>query len=97
MTINEFFGFRGIRFDVFAVNDEFLFCVVMQVSKKNFHVKRAGYYQGTADVSDLPAGHIEGAAKGMEYDILKKQYIIFICSCIRLPADVTKQTKNCIV
>ena len=69
-TIDEFFDTHGIRFDVYAEDDTHMFGVEMQMTKKNFSVKRTRYYQSTADMAQL--------SKGSEYDELKKQYVIFI-------------------
>ena len=70
-TFGEYIGSHGIRIDVFAEDDTYLFAVEMQMSKKYFSAERTRYYQSIADSADL--------SPGTGYRKLKDLYIIFIC------------------
>ena len=63
---------KSVRFDVYAEDDDnTVFDVEMETSKKKNLPKRSRYYQGMIDLNIIQ--------KGEDYKSLKKSYIIFIC------------------
>lgn len=63
---------KGIRLDVYAEDDNnTIYNIEMQASVRKNLPKRSRYYQGMIDLN-----HLE---KGMDYTLLKKSYVIFIC------------------
>ena len=63
---------HGIRLDVYLKDEAgTVFNVEMQSAKGDDLAKRARYYQGAIDRSELP--------KGEDYDKLSKSYMIFVC------------------
>ena len=63
---------RGIRFDVYFENDDTVYDIEMQTTKKRDLRMRTRYYQSILDRKILD--------KGDHYNKLKKSYIIFICT-----------------
>jgi predicted transposase/invertase (TIGR01784 family) len=64
---------KGVRFDVYFEDEEnVIYDIEMQASKKHNLRKRARYYQGMIDLDIL--------GKGKDYSKLKEEYIIFICT-----------------
>ena len=70
-TIENDFGSKGIRLDVYAKNDSHVFNLEMQASDSKELPERSRYYQGSIDVDCLMSGQI--------YRNLKDSYVIFIC------------------
>ena len=63
---------RGIRLDVYAKDDENkVFDVEMQTTRKKNLPKRSRYYQGMMDLNLLK--------RGEDFQELKESYVIFIC------------------
>ncbi len=70
-TIETGYDSRGIRMDVYVEDDEnTVYDVEMQASKRRFLGKRFRYYQGSIDVDIVN--------KGDDYGVLKDSFIIFI-------------------
>ncbi len=66
------FDSRGIRFDVYVKDgDGRSFDIEIQTSHFLDLGKRARYYQGLTDVDNVQSG--------MDYDVLKDSYVIFLC------------------
>ncbi len=64
---------KGVRFDVyFEDEDNVVYDIEMQTTKKKNLSKRTRYYQGMLDLNIL--------SKGDGYGKLKESYIIFICT-----------------
>ncbi len=64
---------KGVRFDVYFEDEEnVVYDIEMQASKKYNLRKRARYYQGMIDLNIL--------GKSRDYNKLKDSYIIFICT-----------------
>ena len=63
---------HGIRFDILAENDEYLFGVEMHNNRRTFSPRRTRFYRSSADMYLLEQGE--------DYDELKNQYIIIICT-----------------
>ncbi len=70
-TMQETFDAHGVRLDVYAKDDNRIFDIEIQTTRKKNLVKRARYYQSVIDIDNLPAGS--------DYDRLKETYIIFLC------------------
>lgn len=63
---------KSVRFDVYAEDEEnTVFDVEMETTKKKNLPKRSRYYQGMIDLNILQ--------KGADYRDLKRSYVIFIC------------------
>ena len=62
---------KGIRLDVYVKGDDKIFDLEMQCINKPDLPKRARYYQGIIDVSNLKSGE--------SYNKLKDSYVIFLC------------------
>lgn len=65
------FNSKGIRFDVFTQNENQVFDIEIQTTNKKNLRKRARYYQGMIDITNLETGD--------DYEKLKDSYIIFLC------------------
>ncbi len=64
---------KGVRFDVYFEDEEnVIYDIEMQASKKYNLRKRSRYYQGMIDLNVL--------GKSKDYETLKDSYIIFICT-----------------
>ena len=64
---------KGVRFDVYFEDEEnVIYDIEMQASKKYNLRKRSRYYQGMIDLNIL--------GKSKDYETLKDSYIIFICT-----------------
>ena len=70
-TFQESIDSKSVRFDVYTKDDERIFDLEIQTTKKKNLPKRARYYHSVIDVSNLHAG--------VNYKELKETYIIFIC------------------
>ena len=69
---------KGIRLDVYVEDEiETVYDIEMQVGRLGELPRRSRYYQGLIDVENTP--------RGIEYDKLKRSYVIFIC--MRDPFD----------
>lgn len=70
--LSDSYDYHGIRLDVY-LRDEAgtVFNVEMQSARDGDLAKRARYYQGAIDRSELP--------RGADYDNLSKSYVIFVC------------------
>lgn len=66
------YGSKGVRFDVYASDGSKIFDLEMQIVDKKDLPQRARYYNCTIDSDQLE--------KGEDYPVLKKVYIIFICT-----------------
>lgn len=62
---------KGIRLDVLFKDDNAWYDIEMQVAYTKNLPKRSRYYHGCIDTQTL--------GKGMDYSVLKKSYVIFIC------------------
>ena len=63
---------KGIRLDVYVEDEiETVYDIEMQVGRLGELPRRSRYYQGLIDVENTP--------RGIEYDKLKRSYVIFIC------------------
>lgn len=65
-------GYRSVRLDVYAKTSDGIYNVEMQSENNDSMPKRARYYQGLLDVSNLYSG------KEVKYSDLKKTVVIFI-------------------
>ncbi|MBO5731750.1 MAG: Rpn family recombination-promoting nuclease/putative transposase, partial [Treponema sp.] len=63
---------KGIIMDVYLKDENRVINVEMQTSNKGDLSHRARYYQAAADIDTTP--------KGSEYQDLKQNYVIFICT-----------------
>lgn len=64
---------KGVRFDVYFEDEEnVIYDIEMQTTRKYNLRKRTRYYQGMIDLNIL--------SKGSNYNSLKETYIIFICT-----------------
>ena len=64
---------KGVRFDVYFEDDEnVIYDIEMQATKKKDLPKRTRYYQGIIDLNIL--------TRGDTYRLLRESYIIFICT-----------------
>ncbi len=63
---------KGIIMDVYLKDEKRVINVEMQTSNKGDLSHRARYYQAAADIDTTP--------KGSEYQDLKQNYVIFICT-----------------
>ena len=64
---------KGVRFDVYFEDDEnVVYDIEMQTTRKKNLPKRSRYYQGMIDLNIT--------SKGKDYNELKESYIIFICT-----------------
>ncbi len=66
---------KGVRFDVLVHDKDRSFDIEMQMRDTHELAKRARYYQSICDMDAL--------ARGVDYDELREQYILFLC-----PEDV---------
>ena len=72
-TINERYGSKSIRLDVYVEDDAgTVFDVEVQAEAKKGLPKRMRYYQGIIDLHILE--------KGEDYKALKKSFVIFFCT-----------------
>lgn len=64
---------KGVRFDVYFEDEEnVIYDIEMQATKKGNLRKRTRYYQGMLDLNVL--------SRGDGYELLKESYVIFICT-----------------
>ena len=63
---------KGIIMDVYLKDENRVINVEMQTSNQGDLARRARYYQAAADIDSTP--------KGSEYEDLKQNYVIFICT-----------------
>ena len=63
---------KGIIMDVYLKDENRVINVEMQTSNHGDLARRARYYQAAADIDTTP--------KGSEYEDLKQNYVIFICT-----------------
>ncbi|MBR5580242.1 MAG: Rpn family recombination-promoting nuclease/putative transposase [Treponema sp.] len=63
---------KGIIMDVYLKDENRVINVEMQTSNQGDLARRARYYQAAADIDTTP--------KGSEYEDLKQNYVIFICT-----------------
>ena len=63
---------KGIIMDVYLKDENRVINVEMQTSNQGDLARRARYYQAAADIDTTP--------KGSEYQDLKQNYVIFICT-----------------
>lgn len=71
-SIKESYDGKGIRLDVYVEDDDnTVYDVEMQTTKRADLPKRTRYYQGMIDMFLIN--------RGAHYDELKKSYVIFIC------------------
>ena len=71
VTMQETIDSKSVRFDVYTKDDNQIFDIEMQTTKKKNLPKRARHYQSIIDVDNL--------SKGENYTKLKDTYIIFLC------------------
>ena len=72
-TVNPDYRARGIRIDVYAEDTaNTVYTVEMQVRNTGELPVRSRYYQSAVDINLIE--------KGMDYELLKKNYVIFICT-----------------
>lgn len=72
-TVNPDYRARGIRIDVYVEdNANTVYTVEMQVRNTGELPMRSRYYQSAVDINMIE--------KGLDYGLLKKSYVIFICS-----------------
>lgn len=72
-TIDKQYGSKGVRLDVYVEDEEnTVYNIEIQTSKKKYLPKRTRYYQGMIDLNIIDSGD--------EYAKLKKSYVIFICT-----------------
>lgn len=70
-TVDVRYNSRGVRFDVYAENDEEVYDIEMQVADDPDMVLRSRYYHSMLDMDQLE--------KGDNYSVLKPTYVIFLC------------------
>lgn len=81
-TIEPFYGLRGIRLDILALDEDCgIYDLEMQEKKKANLPRRSRYYQAQIDISMLEPGE-------PDFDQLKDTCIIFIC-----PFDLFNENK----
>lgn len=72
-ALNERYGSKGIRLDVYVEDEEeTVYNVEIQTSDKKHLPKRTRYYQGVIDLHILE--------KGEDYTALRRSFVIFICT-----------------
>ena len=71
-TLKQTYESKGIRLDVLVENENTIYDIEMQTTFQKDLPKRARYYQGMIDLNLIESG--------MNYERLKKSYIIFICT-----------------
>ena len=72
-TIDKQYGSKGVRLDVYVEDDEnTVYNIEIQTSKKKYLSKRTRYYQGMIDLNIIDSGD--------DYAKLKKSFVIFICT-----------------
>lgn len=72
-TIEHSLNARGVRLDVYVEDDEnTVYNVEMQTTNPQNLPKRSRYYQGMIDLNLIQ--------KGENYNLLRKSYVIFICT-----------------
>ena len=71
-TIENMPGYKSIRLDVYAKTSDGIYNVEMQTENNDSMPKRARFYQGLLDVSNLYSG------SKSSYESLKKTVVIFI-------------------
>ena len=72
-TINPDYRARGIRIDVYVEDvANTVYTVEMQARNTGELPMRSRYYQAVVDINMIE--------KGLDYDLLKKSYVIFICT-----------------
>ena len=72
-SIRPTYDGKGVRFDVYFEDEEnVIYDIEMQASRKYNLKKRSRYYQGMIDLNIL--------GKSKDYENLKDSYIIFICT-----------------
>ena len=72
-TIDQRYGSKSIRLDVYVEDDEgTVYDVEIQTTSKKNLPKRTRYYQGIIDINILE--------KGEDYRALKRSFVIFICT-----------------
>lgn len=71
--LSDSYTYHGIRLDVYLKDEAgTVFNVEMQSAKNDELPRRARYYQGAIDRSELP--------KAVNYDELPESYVIFVCN-----------------
>lgn len=71
-TVNPDYRARGIRIDVYVEdNANTVYTVEMQIRNTGELPMRSRYYQSVVDINMIE--------KGLDYELLKKSYVIFIC------------------
>ena len=72
-SIDERHGSKSIRLDIYVEDDEGTVCdVEIQTTSRKNLPKRTHYYQGIIDINILE--------KGEDYRVLKRSFVIFICT-----------------
>ena len=72
-TINERYGSKGVRLDVYVEDEErTVYNVEIQTTKLEHLPQRLRYYQGVIDLHILE--------KGEDYKALRQSFVIFICT-----------------
>ena len=72
-TIDKQYGSKGVRLDVYVEdNEQTVYNIEIQTTKKKYLSKRTRYYQGMIDLNIID--------KGQDYGDLKKSFVIFICT-----------------
>lgn len=72
-TVNPDYRARGIRIDVYVEDvANTVYTVEMQTRNTGELPMRSRYYQAVVDINMIE--------KGLDYDLLKKSYVIFICT-----------------
>lgn len=71
-TLEEKYDGRGIRLDIYVDDGKTIYNCEMQTSNIGNLPKRSRYYQSKIDINSLK--------KGEDYNLLKKSYVIFICT-----------------
>ncbi len=70
-SMQETIDSKSVRFDVYTKDNNSIFDIEMQTTKKKNLPKRARYYQSIIDIDNL--------SRGENYAKLKDTYIIFLC------------------
>ena len=70
-TIDNFYGTRSVRLDVYAKNETQAFDIEMQTCNYENLLLRARYYQSSLDQEEME--------RSADFEKLKNSYIIFLC------------------
>lgn len=72
-VLKEKYESKGVRLDLYVEDEEgIIYNVEVQTTNKRNLDKRMRYYQALLDITFFPAG--------ADYNLLRKSYVIFICS-----------------